>query len=156
MESAKDQLFIIPFERELDEVECGKISTLLNEFLEKWNAHGNPLPANVSLEESRFLIIRNPDGQASGCSKDMLFREIDLVCNRIGVQQDMPGKFYVQCNGVISGISRKDFFQKQETAEISPDDLLFPSWISDSVEFSKSWKKPLHFFPNLQPKKDLV
>jgi hypothetical protein len=156
MENAKDQLFIIPLERELDEVESGKISTLLNEFLEKWNAHGNPLSANVTLEESRFLIIRNPDGQASGCSKDKLFREIDLVCSRIGVQQDVAGKFYVRCNGVIAGLGRKEFFQKQETADIRPDDLIFPTWISDSFEFSKSWKKPLHFFSNLQLKKDLV
>lgn len=156
MKTNTDQLFIMPLERELSGSESEHLLSNLNEFLEKWNSHGNPISSEAFLEESRFLIIRNPDGMASGCSKDKLFRELEQLFVQMNLQPEQAGKFYIQSKGVIYALSRKELRMKQEAAEILPDDFVFPTWVSDSGEFYKSWKKPLHFFSNLLLKKDLV
>jgi hypothetical protein len=151
-----DQLFIIPYARAMNEREEQTLLNHLRDFFTSWESHGRNLKAAAEIAEKRFLIIKDFGSESSGCSKDRLFREIETIHQKIGLQQADSALFFVESDGEILGLKRKELIQMLENKKLGKANLLFPTWISDSEGFQNLWKKPLQNFPQLLPGKDLV
>jgi hypothetical protein len=149
-------VFIFPFNRRLSESESLNLLTEMQQFFAQWNSHGQAIHANAKLDEERFLIVHIVSGQPGGCSKDKLFHQLDEIKGKLGLQLEPEGRFLIGQKDEILSFSRKELKDKQLEGSISPDSILFPTWISDQADFDSLWKKPVTYFPALFPSRDLV
>jgi hypothetical protein len=84
----------------------------VDQYLAQWKAHGFPLKAARDWREHRFLVIGiDPtEEQASGCSIDGLFRQLQQVQRTIGAQLLGGGRvFYRDDKGQAQSTSRDEF-----------------------------------------------
>ena len=149
-------VFIFPFNRRLSESESLNLLTEMHHFLEQWNSHGQAIHAKANLDEDRFLIVHIDSGQPGGCSKDKLFHQLEEINRNLGLQLEPAGRFLIRQKDEIQSLSRKELKDKHLEGSISPDAILFPTWISDQAGFDSLWKKPVTYFPALFPSRDLV
>jgi hypothetical protein len=148
-------LFILPYERALLPSEWEILQTEIDDFLKSWNSHGQAINTSVRLEESTFLIIEAEDGQASGCSKDKLFRFLKEKNIQHQFLESEAGKFFVEQNNKIVSMDRAGIKMALSEGTINPESKLFPTWISSAIEFENFWKKPLKNFPFLAGQKEI-
>src|SRR3954463_15455433 len=84
----------------------------VDQYLDQWKAHGFPLKAAREWKENRFLIIGiDPtEEQASGCSIDGLFRQLQQVQRTVGAQLVGGGRvFYRDATGELQVTNREEF-----------------------------------------------
>jgi hypothetical protein len=84
----------------------------VDQYLDQWKAHGFPLKAARDWRENRFLVIGiDPtEEQASGCSIDGLFRQLQQVQRSVGAQLVGGGRvFYRDAKGETRVTSREEF-----------------------------------------------
>lgn len=148
-QNPENTIFIIPYERTLLPSEWKILQTEIDNFLNTWNSHGQAINTSVRLEESTFLIIEAEDGQASGCSKDKLFRFLKEKNIEHKFPESEAGKFFVEQNNSIVSMDRAGIKMALSEGAINPESKLFPTWVSSVFEFENLWKKPLKNFPFL-------
>jgi len=156
MNSQENQLFIIPYHDQLSQECIRHLAGEVSSFLDQWNSHGKALHASVRVLENRFLIIETNGSQPGGCSKDSLFRSLSEINRQLNLSPAQPSAFFVEINGEPGTLSKKELQDGLRSGAISPETVLFPTWLSSTAEFAALWKKPLKFFPFLLPQKDLV
>src|SRR3954471_1137276 len=84
----------------------------VDQYLDQWKAHGFPLKAAREWKENRFLIvgIDPTEEQASGCSIDGLFRQLQQIQRTIGAQLVGGGRvFYRDDAGTTQVTTREEF-----------------------------------------------
>lgn len=149
-------VFVFTASEQLSGEQSAALLARTHEFLQNWNSHGQPLMAEASVEESRFLVLEMKDGSASGCSKDKLFRMLEEVAGRLNFSFDSSGNFFLSWQGKIVSMSRKNLKDNMLNPDFSENARLFPVWISSSGELKKRWKKPISSFPDLFPETPFV
>jgi hypothetical protein len=123
--------------------------TLLSEvdhYLEQWKAHGFPLRAAREWTEDRFLIVGiDPTAeQASGCSIDGLFRELQRVQTSIGARLLGGGDvFYRDASGSPRSVQREDFGRLVTEGEIGPDTAVFDTSLTRLDAWMSRFESPL-------------
>lgn len=156
MNPQENQLFVFAYREQLSLEANRRLTGEISVFLSQWNSHGKSLHATALTMENRFLIIETSGSQPGGCSKDTLFRSLDEINRYLNLSLIKPSSFFLEINGEPCPISRKELQDGLRSGTISPETILFPTWISSAAEFAALWKKPLRFFPFLFPEKDLV
>jgi hypothetical protein len=156
MNSSAQTIFIFSYEKTLHASELQELSSRISTLLSTWNTHGKQLSSAIKWEENQFLIITEPEGLSSGCSKDKLNRGLMDINTSLGLNFAPPGKFFVRKDREILLLNRKELSEKFISNEISGDNLLFPCWLSTLAELENQWGKLLKKFPSILPKTDLV
>ena len=156
MNSSVENIFIFPYEKALQAADISELSSRISTLLSSWNAHGNQLSSEIKWEENQFLIISEPEGLASGCSKDKLNRGLMDINSSLGLFFAPAGKFFVRKEQEMLMLNRKELSTKFISKEISGDNLLYPCWLSTQDDLEKLWGKPLKKFPSILPKTHLV
>jgi hypothetical protein len=115
----------------------------IDAFLEKWNAHGTPVPGTGEIKHDRFILLQAEAGSTSGCSIDSMTREISSLLSREGILRTESGMiFYHAGNGEISAVDFREVENLIASGEIGPETVIFDNTMGQSDDLSK-WEVPL-------------
>lgn len=118
----------------LSKSQSGQLLNAVDEFLDGWKAHGEPLTVGRDWKYNRFLTVAvdQSTAGASGCSIDGLFRILKSIEARIGSSLVGGGRvFFRNSEGVIQSASREEFAKLGRQKEVSPSTVIFdPSVVS--------------------------
>jgi hypothetical protein len=123
--------------------------TLLAEvdrYLDSWKAHGFPLKAAREWKDNRFLIVGiDPTAeQASGCSIDGLFRQLQQIQKTIGAQLVGGGRvFYRDANGTTQATTREEFNALKARGAVGPKTPVFDTSVTRLDDWKAKFEKPL-------------
>src|SRR5215212_1669131 len=71
----------------VDQAGEAKLLRRVDDFLDRWAAHGNPIVAGRDLIERMFLVVAaDKQSERSGCSIDRLFGTLRELEQNLGVQ----------------------------------------------------------------------
>ena len=118
----------------------------VDQYLDGWKAHGFPLKAAREWTENRFLIIGiDPTAeQASGCSIDGLFRQLQQVQRTIGAQLVGGGRvFYRDSSGTTQSTTREEFTALKTSGTIGPRTPVFDTSLTRLEDWKAKFEKPL-------------
>ena len=123
--------------------------TLLSEvdqYLDQWKAHGFPLKAAREWRDNRFLIVGiDPTAeQASGCSIDGLFRQLQQIQKTIGAQLVGGGRvFYRDPTGTTQATTREEFNALKTKGAIGPRTPVFDTSLTRLDDWKAKFERPL-------------
>ena len=122
----------------------------VDEYLDRWNAHGAPLTCGRAWREDRFLAIGvdQSTAGASGCSIDGLFRVLKGFESVLGTRLVGGGTvFYRDPAGPILGVSRDEFSELGAEGVVRKDTRVFDMTVATvgdwkerfETETARSW-----------------
>ncbi len=140
------RVWIYQANRELNPEEKQEISSVLEDFIANWAAHGAPLLAGYDLIHDRFIVLAVDEKQAaaSGCSIDSSVRvfkaldeqlKLDLF-NRLSLAFRGP-------EGHISTLAMADFEKELKTGSLNEETIVFNNLVTNLEEFRSSWETPV-------------
>ncbi len=121
-------------------------SLLLNaadEFLDRWQAHGEPLTCARDWRDERFLAIAvdQSTAGASGCSIDGLFRTLRSLEASIGSRIVGGGSILFRApDGSVACVSRDEFSAMAERGETSRSTMVFDTAITSAREWREKFE----------------
>ena len=104
----------------LDEMGETKLLHRVDEFLDKWNAHGQPIDSGRDLIEGMFLVIAaDKRSERSGCSIDRLFGTLRQLEEELKVKiLDANRVFFRHGDGRPDAMTRSEFRDKADAHTI--------------------------------------
>ena len=138
------RLWIYQGSRKLTNSEAGHVRAESREFIGKWQAHGQPLKADVSVVKDQFLVIAVDESfsLASGCSIDAsvnLVKNLSTVLN-VDFLDRKNVAFLINDEVQIYPFSEIADLVKQKV--ITPDTLVFNNMVQNLGEWKSSWLIP--------------
>jgi hypothetical protein len=118
----------------------------VDQYLDQWKAHGFPLKAAREWKDNRFLVIGiDPtEEQASGCSIDGLFRQLQQIQRTIGAQLVGGGRvFYRDPTGATHSTTREEFTALKSKGTIGPRTPVFDTSVTRLDDWKAKFEKPL-------------
>jgi hypothetical protein len=110
----------------------------VGDHLAEWKAHGEPLTVGSQLLDDRFLVVAvdQSTAGASGCSIDGLFRVLQTVQSKLGLNLVGGGRlFYRDGKGEVQCAPRADLDELRASGAITPDTVVFDTTITDLGTF---------------------
>ena len=140
------RVWIFGSDKQLREDDAKTLVHDVTGHLENWKAHGEPLTVGSQLLDDRFLVIavdQNTTG-ASGCSIDGLFRVLQAVQGKLGVNLVGGGRlFYRDHQGQVRCAARAELDDLRASGEISKDTVVFDTTITDLGTFRRKFEGTL-------------
>jgi hypothetical protein len=117
-----------------------------DDFLDHWQAHGNPLTCARDWRDDRFLAIAvdQSTAGASGCSIDGLFRTLRSLESAIGSRIVGGGSVFFRApDGSVACVSRDDFSAMAERGETSRSTMVFDTSITTARDWREKFEMPV-------------
>ena len=138
-------LWIYQADRQLSDEEKLSFKNDLQEFTDRWNAHGKKLTAGFELPYNQFIVLKVDEEQAkaSGCSIDDSVRFIKTLEQKYNLSLfDRTNMAYLKNDHVhLAPLNKISSLVSQ--GEINPDTIVFVNTISDQKDFPIRWQLPL-------------
>lgn len=138
------KIWIYQANRSFTSEEIAEIKVKLDEFIDKWTAHGADLKAGYEIKYNRFIIIALDQqvNQATGCSIDTSVRFIQEL--ESDYQVDLMDKMNVSYKQgeFIAYKSLKDFKKMAKDRAVSPNTIVFNNLVTSKAEFQTNWEIP--------------
>ncbi|MEP7347827.1 MAG: hypothetical protein ABI877_21330 [Gemmatimonadaceae bacterium] len=132
-----------------DPITGERANTLLasvDDYLEGWKAHGEPLSCARDWRQDRFLVIgvdENAAG-ASGCSIDALFRILQQLQASLGSTIVGGGRvYYRDSDGVIQCTSRSEFPRLRAAGVVDESTTVFDTSVVTGAAYREAFERPL-------------
>lgn len=120
-----------------------RVSAALDQFLQKWNAHGTPVPGVYELRYERFLILTAPEGSTSGCSIDSMTREVTALMQRENIQRaEASLVFYKNTTGEIQAVDFREIPAAIAAGQLGPETTVFDITLNQTSDL-QCWEVPL-------------
>jgi hypothetical protein len=153
---AESRLWIFAAERELAPRERDYLLGTVDEFLDRWQAHGHPLTSARDLRHDRFLLIGvdQSSAGASGCSIDALLRDIKRVEGTLGLALVDHGPVLFRAGDAIARVPRDQFSDLARAGSVTPETVVFNNTLTRvgdvrdgrwEVPASESWHATAFF-----------
>ena len=124
--SADARVWIFASDRPVGDEGSERLLEQVDEFLEKWHAHGSPLTSAREWRDRRFLLIAADGEAASGCSIDGLFRTLKNVGAEVGANLVTSGLvFYRDAAGDVQSATRARFTELASSGAVTPHTTVF-------------------------------
>jgi hypothetical protein len=140
------RVWIFGSDKQLNEDAAQTLVRDVSDHLADWKAHGEPLTVGSQLLDDRFLVIavdQNTAG-ASGCSIDGLFRVLQAVQSKLGVNLVGGGRlFYRDNHGEVQCAPRTDLDDLRASGAITRDTVVFDTTITDLGTFRRKFEGTL-------------
>ena len=140
----ESRIWIYPSNRKFSDEEVSEIEKLLEEFLNKWSAHGTALEASFTIRYSRFIIIaiNQEVHQATGCSLDSSVAFIQSLEQKYNV--DLLDKMNVSFKQgeFITYKPLLDFKKLAKDRSVSENTIVFNNLVNTIAEMKESWEVP--------------
>ena len=118
----------------------------VDEFLDRWAAHGTPLHASRDWREHRFLTIAVDQSMAgaSGCSIDGLFRVLRDLEAPLGTTLLGGGRVYYRAgDGSVVSASRDLFATLGASGDVGADTRVFDTTVQTLGEWRERFERRL-------------
>ena len=118
----------------------------VDEYLDRWAAHGTPLHSSRDWREHRFLTIAVDQSMAgaSGCSIDGLFRVLKDLEASVGTTLLGSGRVYYRgSDGSVASASRDLFAALGTSSDIGPDTRVFDTTVQTLGEWRERFERRL-------------
>ena len=138
------RLWIYQISRKLTDDECLFVEKNTENFLSKWQAHGQDLRAAYMLKYNQFLIISVDESfsQASGCSIDSSVQLIGALENELGVSFMTTSQVAFLLNDKITLFPFNQLKSQVQDNVITPDTKIFDNTVKNLAEFRQKWLAP--------------
>lgn len=142
---ADARVWVFASDRPLEASESELLLGRVDAYLEQWKAHGAPLRSARAWRDHRFLAIGvDPSAeQASGCSIDALFRELQDVERRLATSLVAGGRvFYRDPAGRARQALRSELAALSRAGDLTPDTPVFDTSITDVRSWRERFERP--------------
>ena len=139
------RLWIFPAERSLSPEEEHELLNRADAFLEKWEAHGQPLTCARDWRYHRFLLVAVDEDSVppSGCSIDAMTNLLKKAGADFGVTFLDYASVYYRKNGEVERVSRSEFKDKVDDGEVGLHTPVFDHSITRVLHLrAGGWEKP--------------
>jgi hypothetical protein len=116
----------------------------IDEHLNQWKAHGEPLTVGSQLRDNRFLVVAvdQSTAGATGCSIDGLFRVLQGLEAKIGASLVGGGRvFYRDHHAEVQGTTRDQIAGLVQSGAITDDTVVFDTSLTDLGAFRSGFEK---------------
>jgi len=141
----ESRIWIFASDRPLDGAESGRLLGEVDAYLERWQAHGEPLRTARHWSDAHFLVIGvDPrTANASGCSIDGLFRQLQRLQDEIGARLIGGGRvFYRDASGAPRLASRDEFSTLARGGEVTQETPVFDTSLTTLGAWSDGFERP--------------
>lgn len=123
----RGRLWIFPASRALEDHEVSALREVVDDFLDGWAAHGQPLRSGAEVREARFLLVGvDQDAEApSGCSIDALVNRLRAAAEPMGVTLIDHAPVWFREGAAIRTTSRPEFRALAARGEVAADVPVF-------------------------------
>lgn len=139
------RLWIFAAERRLSESEAQRLLGTVDEFLDQWKAHGQPLSAARDLRYGQFLLVAVDERASgvSGCSVDAMVRSLTTLERELGVELVNHAPVLYRNGEAIVRVSRPDFAERARRADVTPDTTVFNNTLTRVGDLQQGrWETP--------------
>lgn len=122
------RVWVFGSDRTIAEPQSQQLLAAVDQFIDRWAAHGTPLHASRDWREGRFLTIAVDQRQAgaSGCSIDGLFRTLQGLESALGASLLGGGRIYYRGrDGNVTSVARDEVEVLGEQGTIGRDTAVF-------------------------------
>jgi len=137
------RVWIFGSDQRLSEDAAATLMREVGDHLADWKAHGEPLTVGSQLLDERFLVVAVDQSTtgASGCSIDGLFRVLQAVQSKLGVNLIGGGRaFYRDSHGEVRCAAVAELDELRSSGAITPDTVLFDTTITDLGTFRQKFE----------------
>lgn len=142
----ESRVWVFTADPALDDQRAGQLLTLVDEFLNQWVAHGEPLTCGRDWRDRRFLVIgvdQSATAYASGCSIDGLYRKLAEFEKQTGASLLSRDRvFYRDATGEVCSVSRDGFARLSSSGTIGAETSVFDTSISVLGEWRERFELP--------------
>ena len=134
------RIWVYGADKSMDSASEKEMLGAVDQFLERWAAHGAPLHSARRWDDGRFLTIAVDSTQenASGCSIDGLFRTLKSL--PVGANIVTSGLVYYRDKDGIQAVTRDEFSDRAARGEITGDTEVFDLSVTDLNEWKSRFK----------------
>lgn len=131
-----------------DPIQGERAKRLLNavdEWLDQWKAHGEPLTCARDWRDDRFLAIGvdQSTAGASGCSIDALFRILQTLQRELGTSLLDGGRvFYRNRDGFVDMATRAGFIEGAVKGELDAETVVFDTSLTTAGAYRTAFEPP--------------
>lgn len=144
------RVWVFPLSRELGLAERALVTNQLDEFIQAWKSHGQPVHGAFEILENRFVLITGyVDDGVSGCSTDSMMRVMTGLKREHGIDGfDRTLVFFRDDAGQVRAVTRDEFQKLVDSGEIGDHTPVFDATVqtvgalrADRFEttFARAW-----------------
>lgn len=141
----ESRIWIFASDRPLDGADADRLLAEVDAYLERWQAHGEPLRTARRWSDAHFLAVGvDPrTANASGCSIDGLFRQLQRLQDEIGVRLIGGGRvFYRDASGAPRVASRDEFARLAAGGEVTHETPVFDTSLTTREALERGFERP--------------
>lgn len=142
--SEDSRVWIYQANRSFTEEELQEISSRLDQFIEKWTAHGEDLKASYDIKYKRFITIALDQklNAATGCSIDSSVQFIQQLEKDYNV--DLLDKMNVSYKqgDFVAYKTLTDFRKMAKDKAVSMNTIVFNNLVNTKAEYLTEWEVP--------------
>ena len=123
-----------------------RLLNAVDEFLDQWNAHGEPLRSARAWRDDRFLAIGvdQSTAGASGCSIDGLFRTLARLEPELGTRLLGGGRvYYRDADGRVHATTRAAFTTLAREGAVGPETPAFDTALTAAADWRQRFERPV-------------
>ena len=142
----ESRVWIYQANRSFTDTELDEIKTKLDQFLERWTAHGSDLNAGYTIKYKRFIVIALNQllSKATGCSIDASVHFIQQLEKDYDVDlMDKMNVSYKQ-GDYVAYKTLSDFRKMAKDKAVSKNTIVFNNLVTNIAEFNENWEVPAH------------
>jgi len=140
----ESRIWIYQANRSFSEKEIEELNQRINQFIEKWTAHGSDLESGYIIKYKRFIVIRLNQNfnNYSGCSIDASVHFIQQLEKDFSV--DLLDKMNVSYKQgeFIAYKTLTDFRKMAKEKAVSKKTIVFNNLVTNIAEFKENWEVP--------------
>ena len=125
--------------------EALQIEPILQEFIETWNSHGEPVKGYANLLFGQFVVIIADESQAgvSGCSTDSSVRVIKEIEKRFHVPMFDRTMLAFAVKGKVQMVPVNQLKYAAENGFIQPGTIYFNNTVLNKAALLQEWLIPV-------------
>ena len=142
--SPSSRLWVYQSDRKLSAEEIADLKVLADEFVENWEAHGQPLAASYEIRFDQFLVISVDEGYngATGCSIDASVSLVRQIESKLGVSMlDRKKIAFLQDDQVFLQ-PLAELKSKVDSGTITKETQTFNNSVSSLKDYTENWLIP--------------
>lgn len=124
------------------EEESVKISSMMVDFIENWNNHGDGLKASFLIKYNQFIVLAVDENHklASGCSIDSSVHIIKKIEHDFQVNLFDRMQTAFKDGTTVNTVSIADFQKYAKEDKITANTIVFNNLIQTKAEFKTNWE----------------
>jgi hypothetical protein len=140
------RLWVFATDRPLTEPATAALHAAVDDFLDRWAAHGAPLRAARDWRDGRFLAVAvdQRTENASGCSIDGLFRTLRGLEPELGATLLAGGRVYWRdADGAVQTGDRAALRAAAVAGAVGPETAVFDTTVVTAGDWRTRFERPL-------------